>query len=289
VIRGAQAIGTYRALPEADIFDMEYWSLEQAKLGKQAKKPLDGQVVYVSGAAAGIGAATARVLAQNGATLYLVDRDGDALERVARELKAAYEVVDVVHEQAVRHSVEHAVQRFGGLDGVVSNAGSAPQSPIDTCTTELLEQSLRINLMSHQFLLSAASAVLKRQRTGGFLLVNASKSAWNPGPDFGPYAIPKAALLALMKQYALELGSFGIRCNAVNADRIRTGLLDQNDIAKRAKARGLDTDAYYKTNLLQREVTATDVAHAFLSLALAQGTTGSVITVDGGNIAASPR
>ena len=138
-------------------------------------------------------------------------------------------------------------------------------------------------------MLSAASAVQKRQGTGGFLLVNASKSAWNPGPDFGPYAIAKAALLALMKQYALELGASGIRCNAVNADRVRTHLLDQGDIEKRAEARGPDADAYYKTNLLHREVTAADVAQAFVSLALAPSTTGSVLTVDGGNIAASPR
>jgi rhamnose utilization protein RhaD (predicted bifunctional aldolase and dehydrogenase)/NAD(P)-dependent dehydrogenase (short-subunit alcohol dehydrogenase family) len=289
VIRGAEAVGKYQALPEADIFDMEYWSLEQAKLGKAAKRPLEGQVVYVTGAASGIGAATARVLAQNGATLYLVDRDHDALAQIAKELKAAHETVDLTHEQAVRHSIDRVVQRFGGLDGVVSNAGTAPQSPIDTCPTPLLEDSLRINLLAHQFVLSAASAVQKRQGTGGFLLVNASKSAWNPGPDFGPYAIPKAALLALMKQYAIELGGHGIRCNAINADRVRTQLLDQNDVAARAKARGMDSDAYYKSNLLKREVTAQDVAQAFLSLALAPSTTGSVITVDGGNIAASPR
>jgi rhamnose utilization protein RhaD (predicted bifunctional aldolase and dehydrogenase)/NAD(P)-dependent dehydrogenase (short-subunit alcohol dehydrogenase family) len=289
VIRNANAIGSYQALPEADIFDMEYWSLEQAKLGKAPKKPLEGQIVYVTGAASGIGAATARLLAQNGATLYLVDRNETALASIAKELKAASEALDLTNEQAVRQSFDRAVQRFGGLDGVISNAGTAPQSPIDSCPTELLESSLRINLLSHQFVLSAASAVLKRQGTGGFLLVNASKSAWNPGPDFGPYAIAKAALLALMKQYALELGGRGIRCNAVNADRIRTSLLDQQDIAARAAARGLDTDAYYRTNLLQREVTAADVAQAFLSLALAPATTGSVITVDGGNIAASPR
>jgi NAD(P)-dependent dehydrogenase (short-subunit alcohol dehydrogenase family) len=121
------------------------------------------------------------------------------------------------------------------------------------------------------------------------LLFNASKAAWNPGAEFGPYAIPKAALLALMKQYALECGQFQIRSNAVNADRIRTHLLDEADIAARAAARGLDADAYYRSNLLAREVTADDVAEAFLQLALAPSTTGSVITVDGGNIAASPR
>jgi NAD(P)-dependent dehydrogenase (short-subunit alcohol dehydrogenase family) len=121
------------------------------------------------------------------------------------------------------------------------------------------------------------------------LLFNASKAAFNPGADFGPYAVPKAALIALMKQYALELGRYGVRSNAVNADRIRTGLLDGGDLEARARARNLAVDDYYRANLLAREVTADDVAQAFVSLALAQSTTGSVLTVDGGNIAASPR
>jgi NAD(P)-dependent dehydrogenase (short-subunit alcohol dehydrogenase family) len=130
---------------------------------------------------------------------------------------------------------------------------------------------------------------MRKQAMGGFLLFNASKAAFNPGPDFGPYAIPKAALVALSKQYALEYGSLGIRSNAINADRIRTHLLDAEDIAERARARGLASDAYYRANLLGREVSAAEVAQAFLSLALAESTTGSVLTVDGGNIAASPR
>jgi rhamnose utilization protein RhaD (predicted bifunctional aldolase and dehydrogenase)/NAD(P)-dependent dehydrogenase (short-subunit alcohol dehydrogenase family) len=289
VIRSAESVGQYQALPEHDIFDMEYWSLEQAKLGKQQRKPLDGQIVYVTGAARGIGAATARAFAQAGATLYLVDRDGEKLATLARELRCACEALDLTDEHAVRASIERAVIAFGGIDGVVSNAGIAPQAPIDTCSSELLRASFAINLFAHQHVLSAASAVLKRQGMGGFLLVNASKSAWNPGESFGPYAIPKAALLALMKQYALELGGAGIRCNAVNADRVRTSLLNADDVEQRARARGLDSDAYYRSNLLRREVAAEDVAQAFVSLALAPSTTGSVLTVDGGNIAASPR
>jgi NAD(P)-dependent dehydrogenase (short-subunit alcohol dehydrogenase family) len=121
------------------------------------------------------------------------------------------------------------------------------------------------------------------------LLFNASKAAFNPGAGFGPYAVPKAALLALVKQYAIELGAQGIRCNAVNADRVRTGLLDAQDVQARAAARGLSADDYYRSNLLGREVSAADVAQAFVALALSERTTGSVLTVDGGNIAASPR
>ncbi|HET6332804.1 MAG TPA: bifunctional aldolase/short-chain dehydrogenase [Polyangiales bacterium] len=289
VIRSAEAVGRYESLPEGDIFDMEYWSLEQAKLGKGAKAPLAGQAVYITGAAHGIGAATARAFAKAGAALFLVDRDAEGLAAIAKQLSAASAVVDLTDEHAVRASIAAAVEQFGGLDGVVSNAGTAPQGAIAKSSTADLQASFQINFFAHHWVASAATAVFEQQGMGGFLLFNASKSAWNPGPDFGPYAVPKAALLALAKQYALELGPIGVRSNAINADRIRTQLLDADDVAERAKARGLTADAYYKANLLGREVTADDVAQAFLSLALAQSTTGSVVTVDGGNIAASPR
>jgi NAD(P)-dependent dehydrogenase (short-subunit alcohol dehydrogenase family) len=127
------------------------------------------------------------------------------------------------------------------------------------------------------------------QQTGGCLLFNISKQALNPGAAFGPYGLPKAATLALMRQYALEYGAVGIRANAVNADRIRGGLLTPEMIATRARARGVSEAAYMGGNLLGREVSAEDVAQAFLQLALARNTTGSFATVDGGNIAAAPR
>ncbi|MGI9591586.1 MAG: SDR family oxidoreductase, partial [Myxococcota bacterium] len=199
------------------------------------------------------------------------------------------DVVDVTDEAAVRASVERAVARFGGLDGCVSNAGSAPQGGMADVETAVLEQSLRLNLLAHQFVASALVRVLRLQGTGGFLLFNASKAAFNPGPDFGPYAVAKAALVALMRQYALEGGAEGIRANAVNADRVRTGLFPDTMVRERAAARGLEPDEYFRSNLLRREVTADDVADAFLALALAESTTGSVATVDGGNLAAAPR
>ena len=128
-----------------------------------------------------------------------------------------------------------------------------------------------------------------RQKTGGVLLFNASKQAVNPGPNFGPYGLPKAAALALMRQYAVDYGADGIRSNAVNADRIQSGLLTGDMIASRAEARGVSEADYMRGNLLRREVTAADVAKAFVDLALSAKTTGAVLTVDGGNIAAALR
>ncbi|MCA9663148.1 MAG: SDR family oxidoreductase, partial [Myxococcales bacterium] len=289
VITDAEAVGRYQALPEDDIFDMEYWPLEQAKLGRRAAPALGGRVVLITGAASGIGRACARRFAEAGAALFLVDRDGERLAAVADGLRAAYAVVDVGDRAAVEGAVDACVRRYGGLDGLVANAGFAPQAPIADCPHELLEESLQVNLLGQQWLAAAATAVMRAQGRGGFLLFNASKAAFNPGRDFGPYAIAKAGVIALMKQYALEYGGDGIRSNAINADRIRTGLFPKEVVAARAQARGLDPDDYFRTNLLQREVTADDVALAFLYLALAPSTTAAVLTVDGGNIAASPR
>jgi NAD(P)-dependent dehydrogenase (short-subunit alcohol dehydrogenase family) len=121
------------------------------------------------------------------------------------------------------------------------------------------------------------------------LLFNTSKQAVNPGKDFGPYGLPKAATLFLVRQYALDHGKDGIRANAVNADRIRSKLLTDEMVAARAKARGLTEKDYMSGNLLGREVTAEDVAEAFIYLALASKTTAAIVTVDGGNIEASLR
>ena len=289
VIRDAESVGRYQALPDGDIFDMEYWSLEQAKLGKAKPTPLAGQVVYVTGAASGIGLACARRFAAAGAHLFLVDRDGERLAAVAGPLRAGFEVVDVTDPAQVEASFARVVRRFGGVDGVISNAGAAFQAPIWTCPEDQLRASLEINLLAHQWVAAAAMRVLARQGSGGFLLFNASKAAFNPGPGFGPYAVAKAGLVALMKQYALEAAPLGVRANAVNADRVRTGLFPPEVVEARAAARGLSPAAYFQANLLGREVTAEDVAEAFLHLALAASTTGAVVPVDGGNLAAAPR
>ncbi|MBL0900908.1 MAG: SDR family oxidoreductase, partial [Reyranella sp.] len=141
----------------------------------------------------------------------------------------------------------------------------------------------------HQNAAQNAVRIFREQGTGGVLLFNTSKQAINPGAKFGAYGLPKAATLFLSRQYALEYGAMGIRSNAVNADRIRSGLLTDEMIARRSRARGLSEADYMGGNLLGLEVTADDVAQAFVSLARAAKTTGAVVTVDGGNIAAALR
>jgi NAD(P)-dependent dehydrogenase (short-subunit alcohol dehydrogenase family) len=196
---------------------------------------------------------------------------------------------DVTDEAQVADAFDAACARFGGVDIVVSNAGAATTGMMETLTHEALRASFDLNFFAHQSVAQAAVRVMRAQSMGGVLLFNASKQAVNPGPDFGAYGAPKAALLALARQYALEHGADGIRVNAVNPDRIRSGLLSEAMIGARSAARGVSAQAYMAGNLLRKEVTAADVAQAFVFAALMEKTTGAVLTVDGGNVAAMMR
>jgi rhamnose utilization protein RhaD (predicted bifunctional aldolase and dehydrogenase)/NAD(P)-dependent dehydrogenase (short-subunit alcohol dehydrogenase family) len=290
-ITDAEAIGQFESIRERDMFDMEYWSLEQAKLGKDLEKPLAGQVALVTGGAGAIGSAIARAFAVAGAEVAILDVDESGARAKAREIAGAALAVgcDVTDPQSVRAAFDTVAETFGGVDIVVSNAGGAWQGRIGEVDDVTLRRSFELNFFAHQCVAQNAVRLMLAQGTGGALLFNVSKQAVNPGANFGPYGIPKAATLFLVRQYALEYGAAGIRANAVNADRVRSGLLTPEFIATRASARGLSEHAYMAGNLLGREVTAEDVAQAFLYHALALKTTGDVTTVDGGNIAAALR
>jgi rhamnose utilization protein RhaD (predicted bifunctional aldolase and dehydrogenase)/NAD(P)-dependent dehydrogenase (short-subunit alcohol dehydrogenase family) len=289
-ITDAETIGQFESIRERDMFDMEYWSLEQAKLGKDLEKPLAGQVALITGGAGAIGSAIARAFAAAGAAVAILDVDESGARAKAREIAGALAVgCDVTDRQSVRAAFDTVTETFGGVDIVVSNAGGAWQGRIGEVDDTMLRRSFELNFFAHQCIAQNAVRVMLAQGTGGALLFNVSKQAVNPGANFGPYGIPKAATLFLVRQYALEYGSAGIRANAVNADRVRSGLLTPTLIATRASARGLSEQAYMAGNLLGREVTAEDVAQAFLYHAVALKTTGDVTTVDGGNIAAALR
>ena len=289
VITAAERMDRFESISEADLFDMEYWSLEQAKLGKAKAPPLAGQVVAVTGGGGVIGAAIAKAFAAQGAEVAVLDRDGAAAQVTAQAVKGLALACDVTDAAAVAASFDKIAETYGGLDILVSNAGAAFTGVIGEVDDAVLRASFELNFFAHQSAAQAAVRIMKRQATGGVLLFNVSKQAVNPGPDFGPYGLPKAATLALARQYAVEYGAAGIRSNVVNADRIRSGLLTDDMVAARSTARGLSERDYMSGNLLGREVTAEDVAQAFVSLALAEKTTAAVLTVDGGNIAAAMR
>ena len=289
--RDAESVGRFEPVSRPDLFDLEYWSLEQAKLAGAKPKPFTGQVALVTGGAGAIGAAVARAFAAEGAHVVVLDLDGGKATEAAKAAGngAIGIACDVTDPASVRAAFDAAVSRFGGVDIVISNAGAAWESPIATMDDALLRKSFELNFFAHQTVAQNAVRIMKEQKTGGVLLFNASKQAVNPGAKFGAYGLPKAATLFLSRQYALEHGADQIRVNAVNADRIRSGLLNEDMIANRSAARGLTVKDYMAGNLLGLEVTADDVARAFVHHALAERTTADVTTVDGGNIAATLR
>lgn len=289
VITAAESIGRFKVITEKDRFDMEYWSLEQAKLAVGSEKPLARKVCLVTGGGSGIGAATARAFSAQGAEVCVIDKNFKIAQLVAEPLGALAISCDVTKTNQITKAFDQACAMFGGVDIVISNAGAAWQGRIGDVSEKILRKSFELNFWSHQNVAQNAVRVMLAQGQGGCLLFNTSKQAVNPGKDFGPYGLPKATTLFLMRQYALDYGFAGIRSNAVNADRIRSSLLTSEMIKSRSSARGLTETEYMGGNLLGREVYAEDVAQAFVDLAKAEKTTTAVITVDGGNMAAALR
>lgn len=289
ILQDAESVGRFQSIPEREIFEVEYWSLEQAKVAKGPGPSLAGQVAVVTGGGGGIGEATARTLAKAGAHVAVLDLQGKKAATVAGEIGGMGLACDVTRPSEVGSAFEAVVKRWGGVDLVVSNAGAAWQGRIGEVETVLLRKSFELNFFAHQTVAQHAVRIMQRQGTGGCLLFNVSKQAVNPGPDFGPYGLPKASTFFLLRQYAVDYGKDGIRSNGVNADRVRSGLLTAGMIRQRARARGISEGEYMGGNLLGTEVLAEDVAEAFLALALCKKTTGAVLSVDGGNMAAALR
>jgi rhamnose utilization protein RhaD (predicted bifunctional aldolase and dehydrogenase)/NAD(P)-dependent dehydrogenase (short-subunit alcohol dehydrogenase family) len=283
-ITNAESIGEYETLDEADVFDVEYWSLEQAKLSKASTQPLLGNVVAITGGGGTIGMAIANEFDKLGAEIAVLDLNFPEEDHRFLQLEC-----DVTNQTSVKSAFENICEHFGGVDIVISNAGAMHLGSMENVSDETLRESFEINFFAHQTVMQKSVEVLKLQNVGGNLLFNVSKQAVNPGADAGPYGLPKAATLALMRQYAIETGKYGIRANAVNADRIQSGLLTKEMIRSRAEARGVNEVEYLAGNILGKEVTAEDVAKAFTQLALSESTVANVTTVDGGNIAAALR
>ena len=288
VISSVEETTKYKFIPEKDLFDVEYWSLEQAKI-KKAKKILQGNVVVITGGFGAIGTATYKLFKSYGAEIILLDYNEKKVKEMQSKITDLCLHCDVRNKNSVKAAFKKINEIYGGVDILISNAGTAIGGSIAEVDDKVLRESFEDNFFSHQNCASETIKIMKKQNIQGCLLFNISKQSVNPGKNFGPYGLPKSALLSLCKQYALDYGSFGIRSNGVNADRIKSGLMTEKMIKTRAKARSVTTNEYMKGNLLLDEVKAEDVAKAFLHLAISKKTTGAVLTVDGGNIAASLR
>ncbi|HWE23058.1 MAG TPA: bifunctional aldolase/short-chain dehydrogenase, partial [Myxococcales bacterium] len=302
----AESIGRYEPLDDSELFEMEYWSLEQAKLGKEAEKPLARQVALVTGAAGAIGIATCIELARAGAHVVLSDVDAEALERARAKVaqiagSGACTAVrmDVTNEQSVDAAFDHACRTFGGVDIVVANAGIAHVSALADAEASQFRKVLDVNLFGYFLTMRAAARVMRAQGTGGNIVVNASKNVFAPGADFGAYSASKAAGHQLGKVAAIELAPIGVRVNMINADAVfaegdtPSGLWREIG-PDRARSRGLEPDQlreyYRERNLLHAEITGADVGRAVVFFASNQTpTTGATLPVDGGIVAAFPR
>lgn len=285
-IQWGEALGGWTALPEKDIFELEYWELEQAKLKSGAKPArFEGKVALVTGAASGIGRACAEQLLKDGCAVALLDINPQ-VKQLTNSANALGICCDVTDTAQLQQAIEQIIAQFGGLDLVVSNAGIfPPSSPIASLDLAMLERSVSLNFSSHAMLFKLALPYLKLGIEPAVVVI-ASKNVPAPGPGASAYSAAKAALTQLVRVAALEWGAFGIRVNALHPNAVfDTALWDEKTLAARAKAYGLSVDEYKRNNVLQKEVTSRDVARACCALldGTFAATTGAQIAVDGGN------
>ena len=291
VMNAGENLGGYYPIKEKDQFDIEYWSLEQAKIKKTNASLIRGKTVIITGAGGVIGREVARLFNYEGANVFLVDKDIKSLQETQNLMNAnsAIYQTDLTISNSSKSIIDNCLQKFGGVDILISNAGIAVECSILELDIDKLRKSFELNFFSHFNLSKEFSKVIINQSVGGKILFNVSKQAVNPGKNFGAYGLPKATLMFFLKQLALELGEHNISVNGINADKIRSGLLTSKLIKARSKSRGIDEKKYMTNNLLAKEVEAKHVAEGFLSLALANRTSAHILTIDGGNIEASLR
>lgn len=285
-IQWGEMLGGWDALPRRDLFDVEYWELEQAKLKKAGvRAEFEGKVVIVSGAASGIGKAAVEHFLQLGAAVVALDIAPALATQFATAAVLPLQC-DVTDSAAIDAALQQAVLHFGGIDVLVSNAGNFPQSAsVENLSDASWEQSIALNLSSHMKLLRACIPYLKHGFDPAVVIV-ASKNVPAPGPGAAAYSAAKAGLTQLARVAALELGGAGIRVNTLHPNAVYdTGIWTAEVLQARAAHYGQSVQEYKTANVLKTEVVAADVAGAVALLAgtrLAK-TTGAQIPVDGGN------
>ncbi len=285
-IEQAEALGGWQVLSEPEIFEVEYWELEQAKGRAGAPGPvLQGKIALVTGAASGIGRACVEALHAQGAIVAALDIN-PAITTAFTQKGILGQTCDVTSAEQLKAAIEATVRQFGGLDILVCNAGMFPSSQtIETMDAKAWSRSLELNLTSHQQLLQLAIPYLKLGVDPAVVII-ASKNVPAPGPGAGAYSVAKAGLTQLARVAALELGQFGIRVNVMHPNAVfDTGIWTPEVLEKRAASYGISVDAYKKNNVLQVEITSKDVAALACAMVgpLFAKTTGAQVPIDGGN------
>ena len=287
IIGRAEQLDAWQALPPGDVFDVEYWDLEQAKLRRSgAPPPFTGEVALVTGAASGIGRACVEAFRRRGAAVVGLDLDASVEDGDGRPDYLGV-TCDVTSEAAVNDALDAAVRAFGGVDVLVLNAGIFPPSiRIEDLSLDAWHRTTRVNMDANVTLMREAHPLLARSPAGGRVVVNASKNVPAPGPGAAAYSASKAAVNQLARVAALEWGADGIRVNVVHPNAVfDTGAWPQEQLESRAGSYGLTVEEYKRNNVLGVAVTSRDVAETIAELcgpAFAK-TTGAQVPVDGGN------
>jgi rhamnose utilization protein RhaD (predicted bifunctional aldolase and dehydrogenase)/NAD(P)-dependent dehydrogenase (short-subunit alcohol dehydrogenase family) len=281
-----EALGGWTPLGETDIFEMEYWELEQAKLKRgKTRPPMAGQVAVVTGAASGIGRAVSKALLAEGAAVVGVDRSSGVKDAFSGDAWLGV-VADLTDTAEVDRAIAACVDRFGGLDFLVSNAGTFPPGQtVESMDDGYWSETLDINLSSHLKVIRAASPFLRHGIRPAVVIV-ASKNVPAPGPGVGAYSVAKAGLTQLGRVSAMELGKDGVRVNMLHPNAVfDTGIWSEEKIGARAEHYGVSPEAYRRRNILGVEIDAEQVADLVLVMLgpAFSATTGAQIPVDGGN------
>jgi len=298
VMKGAEAISEYTALPRQEAFNIEYWLLEEAKLQRQPKpKALSGRVAMITGSAGGIGKAIAKKFAEEGACVVLNDINQERLASAKEEFikkfgkdSVATTLLNVTDSKSISSAMDAAALAFGGVDIIVNNAGISISKTIENHTLEDWDKLYDILVKGQFFVTQAAVEIMKKQGFGGDIVNIVSKNALVSGPNNAGYGSAKAAQLHLSRLNAAELGTDKIRVNVVNPDAV---IADSNIWAGgwaegRAKAYGITVEelpAYYaKRTLLGESILPDDIANACFAFVggLLSKSTGNVLNVDGG-------
>jgi rhamnose utilization protein RhaD (predicted bifunctional aldolase and dehydrogenase)/NAD(P)-dependent dehydrogenase (short-subunit alcohol dehydrogenase family) len=287
IIARATQLERWQALPERDLFDVEYWDLEQAKLKRQPKPgEFGGEVALVTGAASGIGKACVESLRARGAAVIALDLNS-AIESLFGAPDVLSIACDVSDEAALEGALEAGVKAYGGLDMLVLNAGIFPASKrIDALSTAEWDKVMRINLDANLALMRLSHPLLKLAPNGGRIAIVGSKNVPAPGPGAAAYSASKAALTQLARVAALEWGGDGIRVNVVHPNAVfDTGIWSDDILKARAASYGLTVEEYKTNNVLRTPVTSHDVAELVATMcgAIFAKTTGAQVPIDGGN------
>ncbi|HEV2840326.1 MAG TPA: bifunctional aldolase/short-chain dehydrogenase [Chthoniobacterales bacterium] len=288
VILRAEALGGYRALFEQELFEFEYWDLEQAKLRRAGTPPVfGGEIALVTGAASGIGRACVEALLKRGAAVIGLDIDPAVSTCAGARPDFLGLPCDVTSAEAVTAALEAGVRAYGGLDMLILNAGVFPGgTPIEALQIEEWRRVFGVNCDANLVLMRECYPLLKLAPKGGRVVVIGSKNVAAPGPGAAAYSASKAALTQLARVAALEWGEAGIRVNTLHPNAVfDTALWTKEVLEARAQSYGLSSEAYKRNNVLKTEVRSIDVAEMAAELCgpTFAKTTGAQIPVDGGN------